>query len=111
MTAGQPTLTISATVLPGAKPSWMTVSLTTPSPAGSISNVTVERGSPAILAESASSQPKRLASSGVKLCQAYDRRRYGSDSITTCSGSAIITPWLSQVIGDPGAQSVMKVVS
>jgi hypothetical protein len=40
----------------------------------------------------------------------YDKRVYGSDTSTTCSGSSIRAPWLSQVIGDPTFQSVSKVV-
>ena len=46
ITIGQPPLTLSATLLPGSKSSWTTVSLTA-SPAGSISNVTFDRGSAA----------------------------------------------------------------
>jgi hypothetical protein len=49
MTSGQPMLTIWTMVLPGSKPSWMTVSFT-PWVAGSMSKVTLERGSPASLA-------------------------------------------------------------
>jgi hypothetical protein len=53
MTLSQPPLTISAMVLPGANPSCTTVSLTTPSPAGSMSKVTVDRGSAAEVRSSA----------------------------------------------------------
>ena len=44
-TAGHPWLTPSSTPLPGTKPSWTTVSLTTPGPASSMSKATLERGS------------------------------------------------------------------
>ena len=47
-------------------------------------------------------EAERSSSSGVNVCQVYDRRRYGSDSSTICSGSAIVTPWLTQVIGRTG---------
>ena len=57
MTLGQPALTISAMVLPGANPSCTTVSLTTPSPAGSMSKVAVDRGSAAMVARNPASQP------------------------------------------------------
>ena len=44
-TAGQPSEIAGRTLLPGAKPSWVTVSLTVPCPTSSMSNATLERGS------------------------------------------------------------------
>src|SRR4029079_1560603 len=53
-TRGHPPLTISSTVLPGSKPSWITVSFTT-SHSGSSVNVTRDRGSAAMRARRSSS--------------------------------------------------------
>lgn len=69
MTLGQPPRTSSATVLPGANPSCTTVSFTESCPVGSISKVTVDRGSAMSVATKSASQPNRSPSSGVKLCQ------------------------------------------
>jgi hypothetical protein len=71
---GQPWLTMEATTLSGAKPSWTTVSLTS-SPSCSISNVTCERGSAAIRSRTSSVSSSAVSSSGVKVCQLYASRR------------------------------------
>jgi len=44
-TAGHPSEMAGSTALPGAKPSWVTVSLTTPWPTSSMSKATLERAS------------------------------------------------------------------
>jgi hypothetical protein len=44
-TAGHPSEIAGSTALPGAKPSWVTVSLTTPWPTSSMSKATLERAS------------------------------------------------------------------
>src|SRR3954469_25448084 len=115
-TAGQPPLISRSTSLPSSKPSWTTVSFTF-APSGSISNVTFERGSAAIAASSASSNPRLPPDSRVNGGEVYARRaggggvnvyasrRGGSDSSTTCSGSAMVTPCCSQVTVEPTCQS------
>jgi hypothetical protein len=65
MTSGQPTLTIWTTVLPGSKPSWMTVSLT-PWVAGSISKVTLDRRSPTSARFSSRAARRLAATRGVR---------------------------------------------
>jgi hypothetical protein len=55
---------------PGEKPSWVTVSFTTPRPASSMSKVTFERGFARQTRAVASSMPTSTAHSGVNECQA-----------------------------------------
>ena len=69
------------------------------SPSGSTS-VTFERGSAASAARVSSSIPP-VAHCGVKVCQVQASRRGGSDSNTTCSGSAMTTPFSSHVTRYP----------
>ena len=54
-TAGHPSEIAGITALPGAKPSWVTVSLTTPWPTSSMSKATLERASARQVAAVASS--------------------------------------------------------
>src|SRR5215472_6996952 len=68
-TAGHPSEMAGSTALPGAKPSWVTVSLTTPWPTSSISKATLERASARQAAAVASSMPTAAAHSGVIVCQ------------------------------------------
>src|SRR6185312_12356815 len=67
ITAGQPWLMPASTLLPGSKPLWTTVSLTS-SPWSSISKLTFERGSDANSLYVASSKPLLFAHSGVNVC-------------------------------------------
>ena len=68
-TAGQPSEMAGSTALPGEKPSWLTVSLTTPRSLSSMSNATSERGSARHAAAVSSARPASAAHSGVKVCQ------------------------------------------
>src|SRR3954451_7554904 len=103
-TAGQPPLIRRSTSLPSSNPSWTTVSRTL-APSGSMSNVTFERGSAAIAVSSSSANPTLAPNSGVNVWNVYASRRGGSDSSTTCSGSAMVTPCCSHVISEPTSQS------
>src|SRR5262249_35728687 len=107
--AGQPWLTEARAALSGGSPSCTTVSLTS-GPAGSSSNVTFDRGSAATVSRNSSVKPTFSANSGVKSCQVYDSRRYGSASRMTCSGLAIVTPNMCQLMLDPAVQSEVNVV-
>ena len=68
-TAGHPSEMAGSTALSGAKPPWVTVSLTTPWPASSISKATLERASARQAAAVASSMPTAAAHPGVIVCQ------------------------------------------
>src|ERR1700751_385644 len=68
-TAGHPSEIAGSTALPGAKPSWVTGSLTTPWPTSSMSKVTLERASARQVAAVASSMLTAAAHSGVIVCQ------------------------------------------
>src|SRR4051794_40316893 len=95
---------------PGSRSSWITVNLTC-SPSGSISNVTFERGSAASWPRASSVSSSDSAQSGVNVCHVYDSRRYGSDSTTTCWGSAIVNPRVCQVMDEPAFQSESNLIS
>ena len=68
-TAGHPSEMAVSTALPGAKPSWVTVSLATPWPTSAMSKATLERASARQAAAVASSMPTAAAHSGVIVCQ------------------------------------------
>src|SRR6202040_733741 len=92
---GHPPEISPSTVLPGSKPSWMTVSLTM-SPSGSMSNDTFDRLSAAQVATVCSSScSTAVASSGTNVWKVNASRRHGSDSRMTCSGCSIFSPWSS----------------
>ena len=63
-TAGHPSEMAGSTTLPGANPSWVTVSLTAPWPTSSMSKATLERASARQAAAVASSMPTAAAHSG-----------------------------------------------
>src|SRR3954447_10600942 len=102
--AGQPPEMRCSTSDPSGNPSCTTISRTF-GPSGSISNVTFDRGSAAIAAVSSSETPTVAPNSGVNVWNVYDRRRGGSDSSTTCSGSAMVTPRCSHTSSEPTSQS------